>query len=113
MLALIRAPKGLYGMIVNQTEIAKSKSDGPLIYRGYDIRNFTEHEIQRSGLSGTEDFLPKKHGMCIVRCAVEFDLGLRMVRFGCFECFEFLWRVGVEQGKERRVQFGEAFGGYE
>jgi citrate synthase len=30
-------------MIVNQTEIAKSKSDGPLIYRGYDIRNLVRN----------------------------------------------------------------------
>ncbi|MGH2638529.1 MAG: citrate/2-methylcitrate synthase [Rhabdochlamydiaceae bacterium] len=39
----IRAPKGLYGVAVCDTSIAKSGSDGSLTYRGYDISTLFEN----------------------------------------------------------------------
>ena len=39
----IRAPKGLQGVSVADTKIAKSESDGTLIYRGYPIKELAEH----------------------------------------------------------------------
>lgn len=39
----IRVPKGLYGVVVTDTSIAKSSSDGSLIYRGYSIQDLAKH----------------------------------------------------------------------
>jgi len=38
----IRVPQGLYGVVVTDTSIAKSSSDGSLIYRGYPIQDLAE-----------------------------------------------------------------------
>ncbi|MEM3670632.1 MAG: citrate/2-methylcitrate synthase [Thermoprotei archaeon] len=43
MSEVIKAPKGLYGVVVAETAIAKSGADGSLIYRGYDIQELVEH----------------------------------------------------------------------
>src|SRR3989442_6492754 len=39
----IRAPKGLSGVSVTETKIAKSDADGTLIYRGYTIEDLAEN----------------------------------------------------------------------
>lgn len=39
----IRAPKGLAGVAVTETKIAKSDVDGTLIYRGYDINDLAQN----------------------------------------------------------------------
>ncbi|MBI3859444.1 MAG: hypothetical protein HY296_04295 [Thaumarchaeota archaeon] len=39
----VRAPRGLAGVIVAETRIAKSDSDGALVYRGYPIRELAEN----------------------------------------------------------------------
>jgi citrate synthase len=39
----LRAPKGLYGVVVADTRIAKSSSDGSLIYSGYSIQDLAEN----------------------------------------------------------------------
>jgi citrate synthase len=61
---LIRVPNGLYGVIVSQTEVAKSTPDGSLIYRGYDvhdlIRNATCEEVV---FLVSEGFLPQSTGV--------------------------------------------------
>jgi citrate synthase len=38
-----RAPRGLYDVIVADTSISKSSSDGTLIYSGYDINDLANH----------------------------------------------------------------------
>jgi citrate synthase len=43
MAEVLRAPKGLDGVAVADTSIAKSDSDGTLIYRGYDIKELFEN----------------------------------------------------------------------
>src|SRR5947209_19871264 len=39
----IRVPKGLSGVSVTETKIAKSDVDGSLIYRGYTIEDLAEN----------------------------------------------------------------------
>ncbi len=39
----MRVPKGLYGVAVSETSIAKSDSEGSLTYRGYDIADLFEN----------------------------------------------------------------------
>ncbi|MBI2648616.1 MAG: citrate synthase [Thaumarchaeota archaeon] len=39
----MRVPKGLYGVAVSETSIAKSESEGSLTYRGYDIADLFEN----------------------------------------------------------------------
>lgn len=39
----IRVPKGLYGVAVTETSIAKSNSEGELVYRGYDINELAAY----------------------------------------------------------------------
>lgn len=39
----MKVPKGLYGVAVTETSIAKSEIDGSLMYRGYDISDLFEH----------------------------------------------------------------------
>jgi citrate synthase len=39
----IRVPKGLYGVVVDESSIAKSDSDGTLIYAGYSIQDLADH----------------------------------------------------------------------
>ncbi|HYR03847.1 MAG TPA: citrate/2-methylcitrate synthase [Nitrososphaerales archaeon] len=43
MAEVLRAPKGLDGVAVADTSIAKSDADGTLIYRGYEIKDLFEH----------------------------------------------------------------------
>ncbi len=43
MSAPIKVPKGLYGVAVTETRIAKSDADGSLIYRGYPIADLAAH----------------------------------------------------------------------
>jgi citrate synthase len=43
MAEMLRAPKGLDGVAVADTSIAKSDADGTLIYRGYAIKDLFEH----------------------------------------------------------------------
>src|SRR5438132_13444381 len=43
MSEVLRAPKGLDGVAVADTSIAKSDADGTLIYRGYEIKDLFEH----------------------------------------------------------------------
>jgi citrate synthase len=38
----IRVPKGLYGVAITDTSIAKSDGDGSLVYRGYDVSELFE-----------------------------------------------------------------------
>jgi citrate synthase len=52
-------PKGLYGVIVSQTEIAKSTSDGSLIYRGYGIEDLVRNaSFEEVAFLVSEGFLP-------------------------------------------------------
>jgi citrate synthase len=56
---LIRAPNGLYGVIVSQSEIAKSAPDGSLIYRGYDIGELVRNaSFEEVAFLISEGFLP-------------------------------------------------------
>src|SRR5439155_26621971 len=43
MSEMIRVPKGLSGVSVTETKIAKSDVDGSLIYRGYTIEDLAEN----------------------------------------------------------------------
>jgi citrate synthase len=58
---VIRVPKGLYGVAVTETSIAKSSSDGSLIYRGYEIGDLFENaSFEETAYLILEGRLPNK-----------------------------------------------------
>jgi citrate synthase len=57
----IKVPKGLYGVIVTQTQIAKSSVDGSLVYRGYSINELAEKaSFEEVAFLIMKGHLPKK-----------------------------------------------------
>jgi citrate synthase len=58
----LRAPKGLYGVVVTDTRIAKSSSDGSLVYSGYGIQDLAENaSFDEAAFLILEGRLPQKN----------------------------------------------------